>query len=104
MGAAQEKESGRFYGGWEVTVSHFFFTHNRLRVEGGGIHREGYAWEGRAEGGVKIGLWRLGGGYVQQMWEVSVPAGKALSTGAVASLPINKTDFGGFFMAISRAY
>ncbi len=104
LGAAERKEGRLLYGEWEATVTHFFFTHNRIVAEGGGIHREGYAWNARLEGGVKLGSWRLGGGYLQQIWLVSVPAGKALSTGAEASLPINKTGFKGPFLEISYAY
>jgi len=95
---------GLFWDG-ELLLGHSFWTRNRLRVEGGTIDRRGYTYHFRWEGGYSTGRWRLSAGYARQLIEVLVPGGKALpTTGATVSLPINKTDLFGPFIALGWTY
>lgn len=95
---------GFFWDG-EILLGHSFWTRNRLRVEGGTIDRRGYTYHFRWEGGYAVGRWRLSAGYARQLVEVLVPGGKSLpTTGATVSLPINKTDLFGPFLALGWTY
>jgi hypothetical protein len=93
-----------FYWDGEATMGHFFFTDNKLTVDGGSIHRNGYTYTLRLEGGWCQGSWRAGMGYLRQLYQVMVQGGQTMSTGAAASLPINKTDFFSPFVVVSYVY
>ncbi len=93
-----------FYWDWELTLGHFFWTQNTQKTDGGSIHRGGYSYNFRIEGGWRRGNWGLGVGYAKQMLEITVPGGKALPTGAAASLPINKFDFASPFVTVNYEY
>lgn len=92
----------------ELLLGHYFWTRNALDTEGGGIHRGGYSYLFRLEGGVAWPRWRCSFGYTRQLYEILVPGGRRFTPGqessATASLPINKTDLFGFFLALTRTY
>lgn len=96
--------SRAFYWDWELTLGHFFWTQNTQKTAGGSIHRGGYSYNFRFEAGWQRGDWGIGAGYVKQMLEITVPGGKALPSGAAASLPINKFDFASPFVTVNYAY
>lgn len=92
----------------ELLFGHYFLTHNTLTAEGGSIHQGGYTYHMRAEGGLAWTRWRLSLGYTRQLYEILVPGGRRFTSGAeksaAASLPINKTDFFGTFLALGWVY
>lgn len=92
----------------ELLIGHTFVTHNTLTAEDGSIHQGGYSYSGRLEGGLAWARWRLSLGYTRQMYEIFVPGGRRFTagstTGATASLPINKTDIFGTFLALGWTY
>ncbi len=93
-------------GYWEgeVLLGHLVWTRNNNPTEGGSIHRGGYTYAVRLEAGRVFGRARLGLGYTRQLYEILVPGGRALPTGAAASLPINKTDFFGPYLSLGWTY
>ena len=91
----------RFYWDGEISIGHLFFTRDVQSIEGGSIHRDGYTYHFRVEGGFRRENWRAGLGFVRHMIEITVPGGKALPTGAAASLPINKIDFGSPYLVLT---
>lgn len=92
----------------ELLFGHYFLTHNTLTTDGGSIHQGGYTYNMRLEGGLAWSRWRLSLGYTRQLYELLVPGGRRFTAGAdssaAASLPINKTDFSGTFMALGWTY
>ena len=94
----------RFYYDWEALLGHLFFTGNSQDIEGGSIHSDGYTYVLRLEGGYRGRGWRVGAGFVRQLIQIQVPGGKALPSGAAASLPINKTDFFSPFFSVTYDY
>ncbi len=103
--------AGGFSPFWdgELLFGHYFATRNTLTADGGSIHRGGYAYNGRLEGGLAWTRWRLSLGYSRQMYEILVPGGRRFTPGtatqgATASLPINKVDFFGTFFALGWTY
>lgn len=97
-------DRGFFWDG-EILLGHSFWTRNRLRADGGTIDRGGYTYAFRWEGGFATPRWRLSAGYARQLYEVLVPGGRSLpTTGATVSLPINKTDLFGPFVAVGWTY
>ncbi|MBK8575152.1 MAG: hypothetical protein IPN90_05565 [Elusimicrobia bacterium] len=92
----------------ELLIGHYFVTHNTLTSEDGSIHQGGYTYNGRLEGGLAWPRWRLSLGYTRQMYEIFVPGGRRFTPGAsesaTASLPINKTDIFGTFLALGWTY
>ncbi|HRY28795.1 MAG TPA: hypothetical protein P5079_02020 [Elusimicrobiota bacterium] len=97
-------DRNRFYCGWEALFGHFFYTRTSHAIDGGSIHRDGYSYALRLETGYQMRKWRLGAGFVRQLIQVQVPGGRTFPGGAAASLPINKTDFFGLFLALSHVY
>jgi hypothetical protein len=85
----------------EILATHYFWTRNRLRAEGGGLHRDGYGYLFRAEAGLRRGAFRIGVGVVRQATEIVVPGGLALPGGAAASLPVNHVDFESPFVSLT---
>jgi hypothetical protein len=94
----------RFFWDGEASIGHLFLTRNRQSVEGGSIHRSGYAYSFRLEAGYQRNRWRLGLGFVRHLFQIMVPGGKSLPSGAAASLPINKTDFYSPVVAVTYVY
>jgi len=90
----------------ELLFGHYFLTHNTLPTDGGSIHQGGYSYNARLEGGLAWTRWRLSLGYTRQMYELFVPGGRRFAPGskATASLPINKDDFFGTFLALGWTY
>jgi hypothetical protein len=89
---------------WEATLGHFFVTKNRQNVQGGSIRSNGYSYGFRAEGGYEKGGWRATAGFVRHMFQITVPGGRSLATGAAASLPINKIDFASPFFTLGYVF
>jgi hypothetical protein len=91
-----------------VTVGHYFWTHNTLTSEEGGYSARGaIPTRFRLETGWARGPSRWSVGYTRQLYEILVPGGRRVTPGtesATASLPINKTDLFGFFLAYTRTY
>jgi len=96
--------AGRLYYDWEALLGHLFFTGNSQEINGGSIHRDGYTYLLRLEGGVRLKDWRLGAGFVRQLLQIQAPGGKSLPSGATTSFPINKTDFFSPFIAVTYDY
>lgn len=94
----------RFFVDGEILLGHFFWTHNTQSVDGGGIHREGYSYLFRAETGARWGAWKVSVGFFRELLEIHVPGGKRLSTGAAASLPLNKLDVSSPFLGLTYVY
>jgi hypothetical protein len=95
---------GNFYWDWEALFGHFFFTGNEQKASGGSIRRNGYSYALRLEAGLAGRSWRAGVGLVRQLLQIHVPGGKALASGAAASLPLNKTDISGLALSVTYAY
>ncbi|MBL0349235.1 MAG: hypothetical protein IPP68_02520 [Elusimicrobia bacterium] len=98
-----EERRGYFWDG-ELLLGRLLWTRNNRRTEGGGIHSGGYTYSFRLEAGRAVGPLRLSLGYARQMYEILVPGGRALPSGAAGSLPINKTDFFGPYLSVGWAY
>ncbi|MBL8022944.1 MAG: hypothetical protein JNK54_01485 [Elusimicrobia bacterium] len=98
---------GLFWDG-EILLGHYLWTKNRLTSEDGSIRRGGYTYALRMEGGLAWERWRLSLGYTRQLYEILVPGGRRFTPGtsssATASLPINKTDLFGAFLALGWTY
>lgn len=92
----------------ELLIGHYVLTRNTLTTDGGSIHRGGYSYNMRLEWGLAWSRWRLSLGYTRQMYELLVPGGRRFTAGAdqsaTASLPINKDDFFGTFLALGWTY
>lgn len=92
----------------ELLLGHYFFTHNTLTSDEGSIHRGGYTYNIRLEGGLAWSRWRFSFGYTRQLYEILVPGGRRFTPGAAesatASLPINKVDLFGPYLALGWTY
>lgn len=105
-GRPDHPRGGPFWDG-ELLLGHYFWTHNTLTSDQGGIQRGGYSYSFRLETGWARGSSRWSVGYTRQLYEILVPGGRRVTPGtesATASLPINKTDLFGFFLAYTRMY
>jgi hypothetical protein len=110
-GKGQGRPLGRgpalFWDG-EILLGHYFWTHNQLDADGGSVDQGGYTYALRLEGGVAWPRWRVSVGYARQLYEMFVPEGRRFTAGAdpsaAASLPINKIDLFGPFLAVGWTY
>jgi hypothetical protein len=98
---------GLFWDG-ELLLGHYFWTQNALTSDDGSIRQGGYTYHLRLEGGLAWERWRLSLGYTRQLYEILVPGGRRFTPGAAssatASLPINKSDLFGAFLALGWTY
>lgn len=104
MGFHWGRAFSHFYYDGEAVMTHFFHTNNRLSVGGGSIRQRGYGYAIRLEGGWRSGPWRVGLGWVRQLYQIHAPGGQSFPSGAAASLPLNKTDFFSPFLTVTYAY
>lgn len=88
----------------EFLLGRLLWTGNNQSTEGGSIRRGGYTFSFRLESGVRLGRTRWALGYSRQMYEILVPGGRALSSGAAGALPINKTDVFGPYLSMGWVY
>lgn len=92
----------------ELLFGHYFLTHNTLTSDEGSIHQGGYTYNMRLEGGLAWARWRFSLGYSRQLYELFVPGGRRFTPGATASatasLPINKVDIFGPYLALGWTY
>lgn len=104
LGFRGAQGAGPYFWDWELLLGRLLYTRNNRRTDGGSIRSGGYTYAFRVEAGRSVGSWRLAVGYTRQMYEILVPGGRSLPTGAAGSLPINKTDFFAPYLSVGWAF